>query len=95
MTGTDRRLLAAGLLAAAALATTAAATPGRAQTVATQTVATQTVATHTEWSMMTSPVPGANSGLSAVQATPTTAPWAVGEWGSQDTVQRALVFRCR
>jgi hypothetical protein len=47
------------------------------------------------WSMMASPAPGANSGLSAVQATPATAPWAVGEWGSQDTVQRALVFRCR
>jgi hypothetical protein len=48
-----------------------------------------------KWSMMTSPAPGANSSLSAVQATPSTAPWAVGEFGSQATVQRALVFRCR
>lgn len=48
-----------------------------------------------KWSMMTSPAPGANSSLSAVQATPTTAPWAVGQFGLQSTVQRALVFRCR
>lgn len=48
-----------------------------------------------KWSMMTSPAPGANSSLSSVQATPATAPWAVGEFGSQATVQRALVFRCR
>jgi hypothetical protein len=48
-----------------------------------------------KWSMMASPAPGANSSLSAVQATPATAPWAVGQFGSQFTVQRALVFRCR
>lgn len=48
-----------------------------------------------KWSMMASPAPGANSSLSAVQATPATAPWAVGEYGSQQTVTRALVFRCR
>ena len=48
-----------------------------------------------KWSMMASPAPGANSSLSAVQATPTTAPWAVGQFGSQQTITRALVFRCR
>lgn len=47
-----------------------------------------------KWSMMASPAPGANSSLSAVQATPTTAPWAVGQFGSQQTITRALVFRC-
>jgi hypothetical protein len=47
------------------------------------------------WSMMTSPAPGGNSGLFAVQATSAASPWAVGEYGLSSQVQRTLVFRCR
>jgi hypothetical protein len=47
------------------------------------------------WSMMTSPAPGGNSGLFDVQATSAVSPWAVGEYGLSNQVQRTLVFRCR
>lgn len=49
-----------------------------------------------KWSMMKSPNnPGANSALFGVQATPTASPWAVGEWGNSNMVQRTWVLRCR
>ena len=47
------------------------------------------------WSMMASPAPGGNSGLFDVQATSAVSPWAVGEYGLSNQVQRTLVFRCR
>jgi hypothetical protein len=48
------------------------------------------------WSMMTSPSTNSgNSALFGVQATPSVSPWAVGESGLSNQVQRALVFRCR
>jgi hypothetical protein len=48
-----------------------------------------------KWSRMKSPAPGANSALFGIQATSAVSPWAVGEYGNSDTVQRTLVFRCR
>ena len=36
-----------------------------------------------------------NSALFGIQATSAVSPWAVGEYGNSDTVQRTLVFRCR
>ena len=49
-----------------------------------------------KWSMMTNPAVGAaNSALFGVQATSTVGPWAVGEDGDSDTVQRTLVLHCR
>jgi hypothetical protein len=48
------------------------------------------------WSMMTSPATGsANSALFGVQATAKVSPWAVGEDGQSNTVQRTLVLHCR
>jgi hypothetical protein len=48
-----------------------------------------------KWSMMASPATGgANSALFGVQATPSVSPWAVGEDGQSDQVQRTLVLRC-
>jgi hypothetical protein len=48
------------------------------------------------WSMMTSPnTNSGNSALFGVQATPSVSPWAVGESGLSNQVQRTLVFRCR
>jgi hypothetical protein len=48
------------------------------------------------WSMMRSPATGGgNSGLFGVQATSAVSPWAVGEYGLSNQVQRTLVFRCR
>jgi hypothetical protein len=46
------------------------------------------------WSMMKSPAPGGNSALFGIQATSAVSPWAVGEYGSGNTVQRTLVLRC-
>lgn len=48
-----------------------------------------------KWSRMKSQAPGANSALFGSQATSAVSPWAVGEYGNSDTVQRTLVFRCR
>ncbi len=49
-----------------------------------------------KWSMMHSPANGgANSALFGVQATATASPWAVGEDGNSDMVQRTLALRCR
>jgi hypothetical protein len=46
------------------------------------------------WSMMKDPGPVGTSGLSAVDATPTTSPWAVGEYGLSSRVLRTLAFSC-
>ncbi len=49
-----------------------------------------------KWSMMTRPATGAaNSALFGVQATAGVSPWAVGEDGQSDQVQRTLVPLCR
>lgn len=46
--------------------------------------------------MMHSPATGgANSALFGVQATPAVSPWALGEYGLSNQVQRTLVLRCR
>jgi hypothetical protein len=48
------------------------------------------------WAMMRSPATGsANSALFGVQATSAVSPWAVGESGTSNMVQRTLVLRCR
>jgi hypothetical protein len=48
------------------------------------------------WSMMTTPSTNSgNSALFGVQATASVSPWAVGESGLSNQVQRTLVFRCR
>jgi hypothetical protein len=46
------------------------------------------------WSMMKDPGPVGTSGLSGVDATPTTSPWAVGEYGLSNRTLRTLAFSC-
>lgn len=49
-----------------------------------------------KWSLMTNPFTGtANSAMFGVQATAKVSPWAVGEDGDSNTVQRTLALRCR